>query len=101
MFKFSNGGGCWPSRSGDGELVQAALMCRATALCRQAPAQEAQMGDQNSREAEERRQTAEASAEVVLAKHPCVVAGSVDPKPDEVIAPAPRPAGGEARPLKT
>ena len=59
------------------------------------------MSDQNSRKTEERRRAAEASAEVVLAKHPCVVAGVVEPKPDEVATPAPKPAGGEVRPLKT
>ena len=58
------------------------------------------MGDQNSREAEERRRAAEAAAKAVLAKHPCVVAGSVAPKPDKVAAPAPGLAGGEVRPLK-
>ena len=59
------------------------------------------MGNQNSRETEEHREAVESSADVVLAKHPCVVAGSVAPKLDEVAAPAPAPTCIEVRPLET
>ena len=41
------------------------------------------MADQGTKEAEHIKQNAERSAKVVLAKHPCVVAGTTHPTPAE------------------